>query len=208
MSLPARGDPPLRLARPASVVLAVRRGRLRRRLPADDAHRPAAHRAADPVVSPLVVGRAARGRRRARAAAGRRPRAGAPPAARSRSGCCPTSATCPQVGRTPALRRADVVADVGRGRGVRAGAPRGGRRASSGCSAAPRPCAGGSSAPGSTRPCTTSGSSRCSGGWSASPWPRRTACSTPLGGRGGTVSLAAAVRGRRSRPACSPATPT
>ena len=56
MSLPVRGDPPLRLAggrrRPRR-----RRRRLRRRLPADDADRPAPDRAADPVVTPRDVGR-------------------------------------------------------------------------------------------------------------------------------------------------------
>ena len=53
--LPARGDPPLRLAgrhpRPRGG-----RGHLPGRLPADDAHRPAAHRAADPLVTGAALG--------------------------------------------------------------------------------------------------------------------------------------------------------
>ena len=76
MSLPVRGHPPLRLAGRRARA-GRRRRRLRGRLPADDADRPAAHRAADPVVSPAGVGRGPRRRRRPRAAAGRRPAAGA-----------------------------------------------------------------------------------------------------------------------------------
>ena len=142
-----------RYASPAGVVvLGARRGPVRHGLPADDADRPAARRAADPVVSRDLVGRRARGARGRRPAARGRSCAWRSASRSSPPGCCPTSATCP-----PAVDRAGV---------PRAGAVQptlGGSSASSarccappptrwsGCSAARRPSAAGSSAPRSTR---------------------------------------------------------
>ena len=208
MSLPARGDPPLRLARPASSCSRVGAAACVGRLPADDAHRPAARPSGGSCRDPAAVGCAARRRARGSGCCSWSPGvARAPPAARWRSGCCPTSATCPQVGRAPLPTPASRRRRRGR-RGLRARAPGRPPTRSSGCSAAPPRSAAGSSAPASTRPCTSSGSSRCCGGWSASPWPRRTALLRALAGPGGVAVVAAAVRGRRSRSACSPATTT
>ena len=107
MSLPVRGRSAA-TPRPAGRGRAGRRRRrLRGRLPADDADRPAAHRAADPVVTPARVGRASSGRSPAAglllvAAAG----AGASAARSSRVRVLPYVRDLPQVGRTPALRAA------------------------------------------------------------------------------------------------------